>query len=186
MAAEAAASASLRELAAALKASGTAPKLQTLQLLGSLGLDDEQDALEAELMNEVVSAVEKADGPAGDRVKYEYAVGSMVRRWQLFLALHKLGEQEPTHEMVKLFVGFLYTFRQRSIKTGRQGLGDSMAEMAQYILAQVRACGGGRRGRRRRERDRPMEKKPVAVSCVVVRCARRRSSRGWATLDGWG
>jgi hypothetical protein len=39
--------------------------------------------------------------------------------------------------MVKLFVGFMYTYRQRVSKTGRQGLGDSMAEMAQYILAQV-------------------------------------------------
>ena len=51
------------------------------------------------------------------------------RRWKLFLALYDLGEQEPTHEMVKLFVGFMYTYRQRTSKTGRQGLGDSMAEM---------------------------------------------------------
>ena len=48
-------------------------------------------------------------GPAGDQVKYEHAVGSMVKRWKLFVALYDLGEQEPTHEMVKLFVGFMYT-----------------------------------------------------------------------------
>ena len=42
-------------------------------------------------------------------MKYEHAVGSMVKRWKLFLALYDLGEQEPTHEMVKFFVGFMYT-----------------------------------------------------------------------------
>ena len=146
MAAEAEAAASLRELAATLMASGTAPKLQTLQFLGDLGLDDEEDALEADVISAVASALEEADGPAGDRTKYEYAVGSMMRRWELFLALYNLGVQEPTHEMVKLFVGFMYKFRQRSSKTGRQGLGDSMAEMAQYILAQVRGRGSGARG----------------------------------------
>ena len=44
-------------------------------------------------------------------MKYEHAVGSMVKRWKLFVALYDLGEQEPTHEMVKLFVGFMYTYR---------------------------------------------------------------------------
>ena len=32
----------LREVAATLRASGTAPKLQTLQFLGGLGLDEEE------------------------------------------------------------------------------------------------------------------------------------------------
>ena len=81
--------------------------------------------------------VKNADGPSGDKVKYEHAVSSMVKRWKLFLALNDVGEQAPTLEMVKLFVGFMYTYRQRASKTGRQGLGDCMAEMAQYILAQV-------------------------------------------------
>ena len=135
--AEAKAAAALRELGATLKASATAPKLKTLQLFKDLGLDEEEDELELNIMEEIASLVKNADGPAGDRVKYEHAVGSMVKRWKLFVALYDLGEQEPTHEMVKLFVGFMYTYRQRTSKTGRQGLGDSMAEMAQYILAQV-------------------------------------------------
>jgi len=37
----------------------------------------------------------------------------MVKRWKLFLALNDVGEQAPTLEMVKLFVGFMYTYRQR-------------------------------------------------------------------------
>ena len=124
--AEAKAAAALRELGATLKASATAPKLKTLQLFKDLGLDEEEDELELNIMEEIASLVKNADGPAGDQVKYEHAVGSMVKRWKLFVALYDLGEQEPTHEMVKLFVGFMYTYRQRTSKTGRQGLGDSM------------------------------------------------------------
>ena len=71
------------------------PKLKTLQLLDGLGLDDEEEALEAAMFDEVVSAVAAADGEAGDKVKYEYAVQSMVRRWKLFLALSGSGEQQP-------------------------------------------------------------------------------------------
>ena len=57
-----------------------------------------------------------------------------------FLALHSIErEQEPTDEMVQSFCGFMYRHGQRASKAGRQGLGDSMAEMAQYILAQARA-----------------------------------------------
>ena len=107
--AEAKAAAALRELGATLKASATAPKLKTLQLFKDLGLDEEEDELELNIMEEIASLVKNADGPAGDQVKYEHAVGSMVKRWKLFVALYDLGEQEPTHEMVKLFVGFMYT-----------------------------------------------------------------------------
>ena len=135
--AEAEAAAALRELGATMKASTNAPKLHTLKLLNELGLDEEEDELELSMMEELATLVKNADGPAGDKVKYEHAVNSMAKRWKLFLALYDLGEQAPTLEMVKLFVGFMYTYRQRVSKTGRQGLGDCMAEMAQYILAQV-------------------------------------------------
>ena len=135
--ADAEAAAALRELGATLKASKNAPKLHTLKVLHGLGLDEEEDELELSMMEELATLVKNADGPAGDQVKYEHAVGSMVKRWKLFLALNDVGEQAPTLEMVKLFVGFMYTYRQRASKTGRQGLGDSMADMAQYILAQV-------------------------------------------------
>jgi hypothetical protein len=135
--ADAEAAAALRELGATLKASTNAPKLHTLKVLHGLGLDEEEDELELSMMEELATLVKNADGPAGDQVKYEHAVGSMVKRWKLFVALYDLGEQAPTLEMVKLFVGFMYTYRQRASKTGRQGLGDCMAEMAQYILAQV-------------------------------------------------
>ena len=135
--AEAEAAAALRELGATMKASTNAPKLHTLKLLNELGLDEEEDELELSMMEELATLVKNADGPAGEKVKYEHAVNSMAKRWKLFLALYDLGEQAPTLDMVKLFVGFMYTYRQRVSKTGRQGLGDSMAEMAQYILAQV-------------------------------------------------
>ena len=52
--------------------------------------------------------------------------------------LLSLLEQQPTLEMVKRFCGWMYKFRQRACKVGRVGLGDSMAEMAQYTLAQAR------------------------------------------------
>ena len=191
MAAEAAAAAAMRELGKTLMASGAVPKLQTLQFLSELGLEDEEDALESDMINAVKSIIEEADGPAGDRVKYEYAVESMLRRWKLFVALHNFGEQEPTHEMVRLYMGFMYSFRQRSIKTGRQGLGDSMAEMAQYILAQVRArCAfaddstDGVRWRARRAL--PLMAAMIARACADGVRACRRCSRRWATPDGSG
>ena len=185
--AEAAAAAALHELGATLKKSGTT-QLATLKLLGDLGLNEDEEALEADELAEIASVVEKADGEAGDRVKYEYAVGSMVRRWKLFLALHGFGEEQPTHEMVKLFVGFMYLYRQRPSKVGRQGLGDSMAEMAQYILAQV--GGSARSAGTRSLADQ------LAACCAIVRltswllavrlCACRRCLRRWATRAGSG
>jgi len=70
-------------------------------------------------------------------VKYKAAVEQWVRRWHVFTALYDLAENvEPTNELVQLFTGFMYKNRQRSSRSGRQGLGDSMAEMAQHILAQ--------------------------------------------------
>ena len=64
----------------------------------------------------------------------------MHKRWLLFLGLHKIGmEREPDLEMAEKFTTFMYKFRQRASSAGKIGLGDSMGEMAQYILAQVRA-----------------------------------------------
>ena len=40
--------------------------------------------------------------------------------------------------MVQNFTAFMYKSRQRASKSGKLGLCDSMAEMAQYIFAQVR------------------------------------------------
>ena len=102
--ADAEAAAALRELGATLKASKNAPKLHTLKVLHGLGLDEEEDELELSMMEELATLVKNADGPAGDKVKYEHAVSSMVKRWKLFLALNDVGEQAPTLEMVKLFV----------------------------------------------------------------------------------
>ena len=56
-----------------------APKLQTLQFLGDLGLEDEEDALEADMIATWSPASSmtsrRPSGPVGDRVKYEYAAG---------------------------------------------------------------------------------------------------------------
>ena len=77
--ADAEAAAALRELGATLKASKNAPKLHTLKVLHGLGLDEEEDELELSMMEELATLVKNADGPAGDKVKYEHAVGSMDR-----------------------------------------------------------------------------------------------------------
>jgi hypothetical protein len=76
--ADAEAAAALRELGATLKASTNAPKLHTRKVLHELGLDEEEDELELSMMEELATLVKNADGPAGDKVKYEHAVGSMV------------------------------------------------------------------------------------------------------------
>ena len=133
------AEAALEQLAAALKLPGTTTNVASLQLLGELGLDGVQRELEADIVADVANVVAIANGEAGNRVKYKAAVAQMTRRWELFLALHGIdSEQETTHEMVQSFCGFMYRYRQRASKVGRKGLGDSMAEMAQYILAQDR------------------------------------------------
>ena len=138
--AEAEMEAALQKLAAAFKQPGTTPQVASLQLLGELGLDVVQRELEADIVADVANVIAIANGEAGDRVKYKAAVAQMARRWEIFLALHSIErEQEPTDEMVQSFCGFMYRHRQRASKAGRQGLGDSMAEMAQYILAQARA-----------------------------------------------
>jgi hypothetical protein len=138
--AEAEMEAALQQLAAALKLPGTTPKVASLQLLGELGLDVVQRELEADIIADGANVIAIANGEAGDRVKYKVAVAQMARRWEMFLAVHNIErEQEPTDEMVQSFCGFMYRHRQRASKAGRQGLGDSMAEMAQYILAQVRS-----------------------------------------------
>ncbi len=48
--------------------------LHTLKLLNELGLDEEEDELELSMMEELATLVKNADGPAGDKVKYEHAV----------------------------------------------------------------------------------------------------------------
>ena len=127
----------LRELAAQLKQSEITPAVAALQLLGELGLDDDFEDLEASIVEEIRVASEKAESNLGDNVKYVAAVKSMERRWDIFLALYHIETDEPTLEMVKLFTAFMYTHRQRASRTGKRGLGDSMAEMTEYILAQV-------------------------------------------------
>ena len=137
--AEAAAEAALQKIADALKQPGTTAKVASLQLLGELGLDAVEREFKDDIILDVANVISVANGEAGDRVKYKAAVAQAARRWELFLAVYGIDrEQEPTDEMVQSFVGFMYLYRQRASRTGRQGLGDSVAEMAQYILPQAR------------------------------------------------
>ena len=138
MALAAEAEAALRELAAVLSKAETMLPLAALRVLGELACTDEHDELEAEVREDIAAMLAKAAGDAGDPVKYKAAVEQWVRRWHVFTALYDLAENvEPTDELAQLFTGFMYKNRQRSSRSGRQGLGDSMAEMAQHILAQV-------------------------------------------------
>ena len=86
----------LRQAGLALSTSGTTTALQAWQLLKEFGLDDEQQQLEEEITAEVAAALEKAEGEAGDRVKYKAAVKQMTNRWELFRLVHGIGaETEP-------------------------------------------------------------------------------------------
>ena len=143
-----AAEAAMRELAAVLKKAEAMAPLTALKVLGELACMDEHDELEAELRGDVEASLEKADGEAGDAVKYKASLSQMARRWQLFSALYGIEETaEPTQELIQLFTAFMYKFRQRCSRSGRKGLGDSMAEMAQHILAQVCGVRGRTRAR---------------------------------------
>ena len=145
MAAEAAeeAEAALREMGAALAQAGSATALSRAALLGDLELDEQLDALHAAVLKELNETEEVAQSAAGDAVKYKAAVQQMLGRWRLFLALNDIEpDEEPTHQMCAKFSAFMYKTRQRAAMSGRQGLSDSVAEMAQYILAQVRLHAG--------------------------------------------
>ena len=140
----AAAAAKMEEARAALSTlsmvmkESEAPRLRTLQLFDDLGLADEHEELEAAIVSTVDNVIAVAEGAAGDRVKYAAACKQMLRRWRVFIALmHVSDEEEPTIAMVKQFCGFMYKFRQRRSSAGRQGLGDAVAEMAQYTLGKA-------------------------------------------------
>ena len=133
----------LSELGSTLRASDKMPKLRMLSVLEDLGLDDDKAALEEEMLDAVAASLEHAQGAAGDSVKYTYAVAQMEKRWRLFIALFKYGEEtEPSHKMVQDFCAFMYRFRQNGSRIGRAGLGDAVAKMAQYTMP-VRAMANG-------------------------------------------
>ena len=135
------------DLAAALMRGGSMPVLAARSVLDALERHDDLMELDASVLEAVQRMDASAQGEAGDARKYKAAKASMLRRWNLFLVVHGLTqEEEPTLEMMGLFDSFMYQFRQRGSRAGKAGLGDSLAEMAQYILAQVsatavRACG---------------------------------------------
>jgi len=57
----------------------------------------------------VEASLEKADGEAGDAVKYKASLSQMAHRWQLFSALYGIEETaEPTQERIQLFTAFMY------------------------------------------------------------------------------
>ena len=130
--------AAMSALVAELMKSKSFSKLGALKVMGELNLYEDQEALEEEIIADIDSAMEKAEGPDGERVKYEYAVRQMERRWRLFVGLFDMGEHEPSRVMVEKFCGFMYRTRQYRSTSGREGLGDAMAKMAKYTLV-VRA-----------------------------------------------
>ena len=128
----------LAAVGAALRSSAVHSNLQKQQLLNATELDDDAELHATEMKEMLMAAEAFADGEAGDRTKYMAAGNSMCKRWKLCLTIFDIDEETlPTGSMVKQFTVFLFNCRQRRSVFGRQGLGDSMGEMAQYILAQV-------------------------------------------------
>ena len=145
----AAASAAMKELGKALRESAACTSLQKLQIFGALDLEEELAEEEELILTEAEAAAALADGPAGDRKKYLAAAAQMKRRWELFLALYQYEKDaEPSLQMVNQFAAFMFHNRQRRSSKGRKGLGDSVAETAEWVLAQVRValCAAGECG----------------------------------------
>ena len=126
----------LKELGAAVRKSKSYVSLQKRELFDLLELQDEFQSQEDELRAEVATMEMLAASESGDRVKYKQAALQMQRRWELFLDLHDKRDEQPSLKLVEHFTTFMFTTRQRRSSAGRQGLGDSVAVMAQYILAQ--------------------------------------------------
>jgi hypothetical protein len=109
-----------------------------INMLTALEQIEARDEHMCSIMEDIEKTVEQAAGEAGENVKYLAACRSMKNRWQLFLAIMNISDNhEPEVSDMFKFNAFLYTHRQRLSLEGRQGVGDSLAEMAQYILAQV-------------------------------------------------
>jgi hypothetical protein len=130
--------AAMVNLGSTLRKSTAHTALGTKQLLAELELGNDDELYTSELREQLASAEAFADGQAGGRGKYLAAAKSMQKRWQLFLAVADIDKAtEPSVQMAKQFAVFLFRTRQRRSKIGRLGMGDSIAEMAQYVLAQV-------------------------------------------------
>ena len=155
--------AAMRALGAEIMKSKTMSKLGALKVMGELSLYEEEQALGEEIVADIASAIERAEGPDGDKVKYEYAVRQMERRWRLFVGLFDIGDEEPTCEIVRKFCGFMYRTRQNNSTSGRQGLGDAMAKMAKYTLV-VRARTAEPKTRALQE-DRRLQTVPSLSDC---------------------
>jgi hypothetical protein len=135
---EAAAEAARRELGAVLRQSAM-PALMLRELLEALDLKDERVLLDADICERMGEAGALADSEAGDRKKYMAVGESTLRRWDIFLAVKTISDTEqPTFRMVKEFADFMYTTRQRASSAGKEGLGDSIAHVAEHVLPQVR------------------------------------------------
>ena len=70
--------AAMSALGAVLRTSTSVTKLGALKIMTDLDLDEDYGALKEEIIADIESVMEKAQGPEGERVKYEYAVGRCV------------------------------------------------------------------------------------------------------------
>ena len=132
----------LAELGASLRDSTHLTGAQKLLIFETFDLDEEMQQLEMDMQTELVSGVALAEGEAGDAKKYQYLVKQMTNRWLLFLELERV-EKPPSEaallELMPTFTSYMFHFRQQRSRSGRQGLGDQVAEAAQKVLAQVSA-----------------------------------------------
>ena len=121
------------------KSSSLMTEKAKVELLSALEHAEARDEVVLSFIDDIEKTVELAASDAGERVKYLAACRQMKKRWEVFLALMMIPEDhEPELSDMPKFNAFMYTHRQTRSVAGRQGLGDSVAEMAQYILAQVR------------------------------------------------
>ena len=87
----------------------------------------------------------------------------------LFAAVQNFPkEYEPAVEDMFKSAAFMYSQRQRMSVTGRPGLGDSVAEMAQYTLAQVSRTGSRARASTRSKHAHTKHARRVSMSTVPV------------------
>ena len=125
------------------KSSSLMTEKSKVDLFSALEHDEARDQVVLSFIDDIEKTVELAASDAGERVKYLAACRSMKNRWEVFLALMMMpDDQEPVVVDMAKFNAFMYTHRQTRSLAGREGLGDSVAEMAQYILAQVSIAGG--------------------------------------------
>ena len=132
----------MTDLGKSLRGSTKMTSVQKAVVFQTYDLDEELEQLEMEMQDELLAGVALAESEAGDSQKYKTIVDQMTTRWKLFLVMQPEEKQLTEATLLELmpkYASYMFHFRQRRSRVGRQGLGDEVSQASQKVLVQVSA-----------------------------------------------